>query len=168
MKRLLLKSFVLAMVGMVYTAGAQAEEGMFSTKSLTLKVATKAAQAALDNCRASGFQVAVAVIDRGGNLQVLLRDRYAGPHTVQTAMGKAWTAVSFRSNTSSMVDLIKKGEVPPGIQDIPGALFVGGGMPVQAAGSIVAGIGVSGAPGGSKDDVCAKAGIDAIEADIAF
>jgi len=168
MKRVVFKGVLAAFVGLSIAGNALADEGMFSTKSLTLKVATKAAQAALKNCRDAGYQVAVAVTDRGGNLQVLLRDRFAGPHTVKTAMGKAWTAVSFRSNTSSMVKLIKEGEVPPGIQDIPNALFVGGGIPIQAAGSIVAGIGVSGAPGGSKDDVCANAGIAAIEDDIAF
>jgi len=168
MKHSIMKGMSGALLGLVLATGAQAEESMFTTKSLTLKIATKAAQAALKNCRDSGFQVAVAVVDRGGNAQVVLRDRFAGPHTVKTAMGKAWTAVSFRTGTSEMVGLIKRGEVPSTMSGIPEALFVGGGLPVRAAGSIVAGIGVSGAPGGSKDDVCAQAGISAIEGDIAF
>ena len=168
MKKVLFRGVLVAATGLALMGNAVADESMFSTKSLTLEVATKAAQAALKNCRDAGYQVAVAVTDRGGNAQVVLRDRFAGPHTVKTAMGKAWTAVSFRSETSAMVKQIKNGEVPPSIGDVPGALFLGGGIPIQAAGSIVAGIGVSGAPGGSKDDVCAKAGIEAIQDDIAF
>ena len=72
------------------------------TKSLTPETALKAAQAALAKCRAEGFQVAVAVVDRAGITQVLLRDRFAGPHTVEVATNKAWTAASFRTNTDAL------------------------------------------------------------------
>src|SRR4051812_32000375 len=71
-------------------------DATFTTKSLTPETALKAAQAALAKCRGDGFQVAVAVVDRSGIAQVLLRDRFAGPHTVDVASNKAWTAASFR------------------------------------------------------------------------
>jgi uncharacterized protein GlcG (DUF336 family) len=77
-------------------AAAAAQEATFAIKQLTPETALKLAQATLEACRKEGFQVAVAVTDRSGITQVLLRDRFAGPHTVTVAVDKAWTAVSFR------------------------------------------------------------------------
>jgi uncharacterized protein GlcG (DUF336 family) len=108
------------------------------------------------------------VVDRGGNTQVVLRDRFAGPHTPSTAQRKAWTAVSFRGNTSELADATQAGSIQSGMRDIPGALALGGGLVVDSAGSMVGAIGVSGAPGGALDDACAQAGIDAVADDLAF
>ena len=142
---------------------AQAEEeGLFTSQSLTPETALVAASAALEKCRAEGFQVAVAVVNRMGILQVLIRDRYAGAHTPDTARGKAWTAVSFRGSTLELAELTKAGEPQAPARFVTNALMVGGGLAVRAAGSIVGGVGVSGAPGGVADDVCAKAGIESI------
>lgn len=157
-------------LGLSLTAGAaEAEEdGLFSSQSLTPKTALMAATAALEKCRAEGFQVAVAVVDRMGVLQVLLRDRYAGAHTPETAKGKAWTAASFRTNTTAMEEVTQAGQPQSGVRHVPGALMIGGGMIIEAAGSLVGAIGVSGAPGGELDDLCASAGIEAIEDLISF
>lgn len=144
------------------------ESGMFSTQSLTPETALKAAKAALDKCRDEGFQAAVAVVDRAGVLQVLLRDRYAGSHTPETARGKAWTAVSFRTNTTEMARVTQAGEAQSGVRQVPGVLMIGGGVIIESAGSLVGAIGVSGAPGGDMDDLCANAGIESIEDIIAF
>ena len=145
---------------------AQAEEAMFSVQMLTVDTALKAAQAALAKCRAEGYQVAVAIVDRSGILQVTLRDRFAGPHTPETARGKAWTAVSFRTNTSELAQTTRAGQPQSGMRLVPGALALGGGVMIEAAGSMVAAIGVSGAPGGELDDLCAEAGIEAIADDL--
>ncbi|MEW5727179.1 MAG: heme-binding protein [Pseudomonadota bacterium] len=142
---------------------ALAEEGTYDVKQLTPEVALKAAKAAMDACRAQGWQAAAVVVDRGGNVQAAIRDRFAGPHTVPVATGKAWTAVSFRTNTTELVGITGPGMPQAGLRDVPGATVIGGGLKIEVAGSIVAGIGVSGAPGGDADDVCAKAGIKAIE-----
>ena len=145
------------------SSSVQAQEGALITfKTLTLEAATELAQGALAACRKGGFQVAVAVVDRGGNVQVMLRDRFAGPHTTETARRKAWTAVSFRTDTQAMATLTQPGELTFGTRQIPGALMLGGGVPIEAGGSIVGGVGVSGAPGGDSDDICARAGIEAI------
>ena len=148
--------------------GAKAEEALISFKVLSPSVALELAQATLEACRAQGFQVAVAVVDRFGTLQVLLRDRFAGPHTPETARRKAWSAISFRTDTLEMSKLIQSGELDPGVRHVKGALPLGGGVGVEAAGSLVAGVGVSGAPGGAADDECARAGIEAIADKIAF
>jgi len=147
---------------------AAEEEATFTTKNMTLKTALRVAQAAIKSCQDGGYQVAVAVVDRGGNTQVLLRDRFAGPHTPETARRKAWTAVSFRTNTSDLAGETQAGKTQSGMRDVTGALALGGGLMIEAAGSIVGGIGVSGAPGGSLDDDCAQAGIDAVADDLAF
>ena len=98
----------------------------------------------------------------------MLRDRFAGPHTTASAAGKAWTAVSFRTNTTELVASTQPGMPQGAVRGLPGAVVLGGGMVVQAGGSLVGAIGVSGAPGGDADDACAKAGISAIQDKIDF
>ena len=145
-----------------------ADPATFTIKSLTPETALKAAQAALAKCRADGYQVAVAVVDRSGLVHVVLRDRYAGAHSPDTATSKAWTAVSFRTDTTDLMKITQPGQPSSGIRNLPGVVAVGGGMKIEAGGSIVAGIGVSGAPGGDADDVCARAGIKAIADSLEF
>ncbi|PWR02252.1 hypothetical protein DKT77_11875 [Meridianimarinicoccus roseus] len=163
----------LAMAGLPGTGAAQdtaGEDGAFVTfRVLKPEMALKAAQAALEHCRAEGYQVGVTVVDRFGLPQVFLRDRFAGAHVQDTSFRKAWTAVSFRTGTSALHEETAPGTESFGIRFLETALPLGGGLPVMGGdGSMVGGIGVSGAPGPSLDDVCAQAGLDAIEFDIAF
>lgn len=162
-----MRTIVLALA-MLAATPALAAEGTFEMKMLTPEVALKAAQSALDACRKNGWQVAVSVVDRGGNVQALLRDRFAGPHTPNVATGKAWTAVSFRTNTTDLIEMTGPGKPQSGLRNVPGATILGGGMKIESAGAIVAAIGVSGAPGGDADDKCAIAGIKAIEDALTF
>ena len=138
-------------------ASAQGPKLLLPMATLQTAAAFDAARAAFEQCRKTGYTVTVAVVDRGGHALAVLRDPLAGPHTVNTAIGKASTAVSFRMDTG---DLAR--ETQSGIRDLPGVIAVGGGLPIQAKGSLVGGIGVSGAPGGDVDAVCAKAGIAAV------
>jgi uncharacterized protein GlcG (DUF336 family) len=153
---------VVAGIALAAAGAASAQDATFSLRLLTPDTALKAAQAALARCRADGFQVAVAVVDRMGVTQVMLRDRFAGPHTPDTAVGKAWTAVSFRTNTTDFAAATASGP-QSAIRNRPGVVAVGGGLMIEAGGSLLGGIGVSGAPGGKEDDVCAAAGIAAIK-----
>ena len=150
-------------------AAAFAGSGVAQTPKLTIPLTTlqtgtalTAAQAALARCQKDGLTVAVAVVDRGGAVLALLRDPLAGAHTVQTATGKAWTAVSFRTETTELAALTQAGRPASGVRALPGVIAVGGGMMIRAKGVLLGGIGVSGAPGGDQDDVCAKAGLAAI------
>lgn len=149
---------------------AQGADGasLHTFRSLSVEAASTAAWEAVRDCRKWGYSVAVAVVDRGGNVQALLRDRYAGPHTSETAMRKAWTANSFRQSTNDLAAMLQEGRIPHQVQHNPGALLVGGGMLVEARGEIIGGIGVSGAPPGkserdSIDGACAQAGLAAIQ-----
>jgi uncharacterized protein GlcG (DUF336 family) len=139
-----------------------AEEGLVTFKSMSVDLALALARAALADCQKQGYQVSVAVVDRFGVTQVLLRDRFAGAHTVPTATGKAWTAVSFRTNTGDLVAASGPGSPQAGIRSLPSVTVIAGGVMVEAGGSLVGAIGVSGAPGGDNDEACAKAGIAAI------
>ena len=160
--------FLAALAAAGTTVAVGAETATFETRQLTPETALKAAQAALAKCRGDGYQVAVAVVDRAGNTQVLLRDRYAGPHTVEVSTNKAWSAVSFRTNTSDIEKNSRPGESMSGIRHFSRMAAVGGGLMIEAGGSILGGIGVSGAPGGAADEACAAAGIRAIADSLEF
>jgi uncharacterized protein GlcG (DUF336 family) len=155
------KCFIAALA-LALAGGALAADATYSVKLLTPETALKAAQAALARCRASGYQVTVAVTDRMGVVQVLLRDRFAGPHTPEMASAKAYTAASFRTNTTELAETTQAGKPQSGVRNRPGVAAVGGGMMIEAGGSLLGAIGVSGAPGARDDDACAAAGIAAI------
>ncbi len=147
---------------------ALAQNASFLTKTLTPETALTAARAALESCRQQGYQVGVAVVDRSGVTQVFLRDRFAGAHTVDVAVDKAWTAASFRTSTLDLAAETQAGKAMSGIRSTPRMLAVGGGVVIEAGGSVFGAIGISGAPGGEADDACARAGIKAIADAIEF
>jgi uncharacterized protein GlcG (DUF336 family) len=119
--------------------------------------------------RRTCYQVGVTVVDRFGQPQAYLKNRYAGLHVYDTSRRKAWTAVSFRTSTSALAAQTRAGSDASAIRLLAHALPLSGGLVVYSGeGSIVAGIGVSGAPGPELDEVCAQDGIDAIEDEIAF
>ena len=155
---------------LVFVSPVQAEDNplMFAQKSLTPEAALKVAQATLTACRKAGFQAAVAVVDRGGNMQVMLRDRFAGAHTPEVARKKAWTALSFRTNTVQMSENTQAGKPASGVRHVAGALMLGGGVMIRAGGELIGAIGVSGAPGGQADEDCAVKGLASIQDDLDF
>ena len=147
---------------------AGSPEATYTVKQLTPETALSAAQAALAHCRKAGHQVAVAVVDRNGLVQVLLRDRFAGAHTVDVAPQKAWTAASFRIPSAALAAETQTGKPLSGIRHAPRVMAIGGGLVIEAGGAVLGAIGVSGAPGGEADDACASAGIKAIADAIEF
>ena len=143
--------------------GLAQEDALVPMNVLSPELALEIAQKSLASCRAQGFQVAVAVVDRMGVPQVMLRDRFAGPHTPDTAQRMAWTAVSFRTDTLELANASRADSSQWAARMIDNALMLGGGVPVQAGGFTVAGVGVSGTPSGEANDRCARAGIDAVK-----
>ncbi len=147
---------------------AQDDSAFVEFRVMKPEVAMEMATAAMEFCRDQGYQVGVTVVDRFGIPQVFVRDRFAGLHVYETAYRKAWTAVSFRTNTTELNDVTAPGNTSQGIRQLSMALPLGGGLIVEGAGAIVGGIGVSGAPSPELDDDCAQAGIDAVADQIAF
>jgi uncharacterized protein GlcG (DUF336 family) len=161
-----MKFALLAAVLLAFPAYAQ--DALVTYKSLSPEVALDLARASLAACRERGYQVAVAVVDRFGVTQVLLRDRFAGAHTVATATAKAWTAVSFRTSTAELSAMTQPGMPQAAVRLLPGVVALGGGLTIEAGGSIAGGVGVSGAPGGEADEACARAGIEAVRDRLEF
>jgi uncharacterized protein GlcG (DUF336 family) len=161
---------VVAAAALVFgaTAVLADESATVTYKSLSPDVALEAAQAALKQCRSDGFQVAVAVVDRFGQPQVMLRDRYAGLPAADTATRKAYTALGFHASTSDLARSIKSGTMDSGLAGLPHVAMLAGGLVIEAAGTVLGGIGVAGAPGGDKDEACARAGLNAIRDRIDF
>lgn len=164
-----MKKLIAALILLAAPAAAQDEEdATFEIKALKPDFAVQLAQAAVHACREQGFQVGVAVVDRMGVMQAFMRDRFAGAHTVETAYRKAWTAVSFRTDTHELDGLTQPGSGAYGIRFISQALPLGGGVMIESGGSLIGGVGVSGAPSGELDVSCAEAGIAAIEDALGF
>ncbi|WP_322520869.1 heme-binding protein [Guyparkeria halophila] len=161
------RNTVFAGTALIITATPlHAAEGTFDTPSVVPEVAVKAVAAAVEACRDKNHQVTAVVVGPDGTPQALKRDRYAGPHSVESAESKAWTAVSFRTDTIDLHGASKPGGESYGIQHLAGVTILGGGKQITSEGRIVGGIGVSGSPSGSVDDECAAAGIEAIQDDL--
>ncbi len=167
MMRLIALATALAMFA-APTLADDDDEGLVTFQSLKPELAIDLATAAMEHCREAGYQVGVTVVDRSGQMQAFVRDRFAGAHTVETATRKAWTAVSFRTNTSELDTATQPGSDAFGIRFISQALPLGGGIMIESGGSMVGAVGVSGAPGPHLDDECAEAGIAAIEDQLGF
>ena len=146
----------------LFAPGAWAQKQVANYPTLTTAAALQAAQAALARCQKDGCTIAVAVVDRGGHPLALLRDNLSGQHTPSAATGKAWTAVSFRTDTTELAVTTQAGKASSGIRELPNVVAIGGGLMIRAKGSLVGAIGVSGAPGTDADDACAQAGIKVI------
>ena len=161
MKKLTL---MLATATLFSAGSAQAEDPLvLPVQRLSVDVAVKAAQAAIAACRKEGVNVAVTVVDRGGNEQAVIRDTLAMPITVPISKGKAYAAMNFNSPTSGLEGRFKEPFGPPAIG---GLIMSAGGLPIKAGSSILGGIGVSGAPDGKIDEGCAAAGIKEIIDDL--
>ena len=142
--------------------------GFLAPPASAQQAATHTVRVLTPDTALKAVQVAVAVVDRAGVLQVLVRDRFAGAHTVEVATRKAWTAASFRIPTSDLATESRAGQSMSGIRAASQVMAIGGGLPIEGAGSTYGGIGVSGAPGGEADDACATAGLKAIAEAIEF
>lgn len=133
---------------------------------LPLEMATEAAQAAVAACATENYNVSVAIVARSGNTSVMLRADGAGPHTVGSSIGKAFTSASLGRDTAGLAGFIGSNPQNDGLRDMDSRLVIqAGGLPIKIGGALVGGIGVGGAPSGDIDANCARAGLDAIGAE---
>lgn len=157
-----------AALALVAALPARAEEGIVTYKSIAPDTAFDLARAALNKCRKDGYQVAVVVVDRFGQTLVLLRDRFAGNITETVATRKALTSLNFARNSSEVARMFKSGELGPEYYQLPNILPISGGVVIQAGGSTLGAVGISGGPPGDADENCAKAGLELVQDKLDF
>ena len=132
-------------------------------KRVSLEVATRIGKAAIDKCRAEGVQITVTVVDRGGHEQIVMRDTLSMDASIPISKMKAYTAMVFNSPTFALIDRFKGAYSVPKLDSL---VISPGGIPITIGGNIMGGIGVSGAPSGLTDEICAQAGLAAVRDDL--
>ena len=134
---------------------------------LPLALALDAANAAMSECSDGGYYVSVAIVDRAGNLKVLLRGDDSGPQTISGSQRKAFTAAAFGRPSGDMAESVAEDSALAGLRDLDDrVILLGGGLPIRFNNQVIGGIGVAGAPSGQIDEDCALVGLDAIGADM--
>jgi uncharacterized protein GlcG (DUF336 family) len=132
-------------------------------KNVSMALALAIIQGTIEQCTKDGYKVSVTIVDKGGNVAAQLRGDGTSPHAMEFSRLKAYTA-RIRNQTSlqTMKELEDPARAP--LRQIPGLVGIGGGVPIKAGNETIGGIGVSGAPGGEKDEACANAGLARVEA----
>jgi uncharacterized protein GlcG (DUF336 family) len=128
-------------------------------KILPSALAVEAAQAAVAACKSQGYNVSVAIVDRAGDLKLLLVGDGAGALTRSLSRRKAYTSAVRHVSTGELAKLVAApGGFDPTRYDGRMVTLLGG-LPIKAGNETIGAIGVSGAPGGDKDEACANAGL---------
>ena len=135
-------------------------------RQLSLELATEIAHAALQQCRKEGYQVSVVVVDRGGAVQVALRDTLAPRFTLEISEKKANAVIL--SGVSSSTFRKNRADIRQEMNHIGGIVVLEGGLPITAAGALLGAVAVSGAPGGDKDEACAKVALAKVQERLEF
>ncbi|NOZ10870.1 MAG: heme-binding protein [Gammaproteobacteria bacterium] len=148
----------------VVDADEHNSQPVIGSYNISLDAATKAATAAVKLCHRQKYQVAVTVVNKAGIVKVVLRNDLVPEIALSISHKKAITALSFAQPTS----MLAQRKVSKILATEKNLLFASGGLPIEAAGTIVGAIGVSGAPSGEIDEQCAKSGIDIISDDLKF
>jgi uncharacterized protein GlcG (DUF336 family) len=159
----LVKTIVLS-TAMIALAGAVGADELPVAKLLPMAIARDIASAAIDKCRADGFRVTVVVADRFGQPIVMLRDDGTGPHTVESARRKAYTAASMRTSTRELSERLVKNPGSSALATLTDVITLAGGLPIKSGEEVIGSAGAGGAPGGDKDEACVQAGLDAVAA----
>jgi uncharacterized protein GlcG (DUF336 family) len=148
---------MLIVVAAILCARANAQ-GLITQRNMSLEMAKTIAEATIGECKSKGFHTAAVVVDRGGQVLVMLRDEQATPQTAEMARRKAYTAVMFRSTT---LEFQKRTAEDPALapqRQVADILALGGGVPIRVDKEIVGGVASSGSSQ-EQDDACAKAGV---------
>jgi uncharacterized protein GlcG (DUF336 family) len=152
---------VLALAGLAQPAASA--EGLVSAKRLSASLAAELAMAAVTACAQKNYHVGVVVLDYSGVQQVALRGDGAAPQNVLNANDKAYTSASFGADTADLVERAKSGPVSSAFAKVPHLLLNAGGVVIKVGDEVIGAIGVSGAPGGDNDAICAKTALEKIK-----
>src|SRR5262249_36767978 len=139
-----------------------ASEGVRMERNLSLDLARAIGETALETCRKNGFHVSVTVLDRAGQMRVMLRDDDARPHTPENSQRKAYTSRTFGIASAEFAERAPKEPGRAAQATLTGVIALAGALPIKVGDEIVGAVGVSGSPGGDKDEACARAGIEKV------
>lgn len=156
---------LLALVALPLAGPASAND-VLTIKQLSMELAADIAQRAVQQCRKAGYQVSAVVVDRSGAVQVVMRDALASRFTVEIAQKKANAVVL--SGVASSTFRKNRADIRAEMNHVDGILMLEGGLPIRAAGALLGAVGVSGAPGGDKDEACAAAALTAVQERLEF
>ena len=139
-------------------------QGLLKTNRISADLANQAVAAVVAKCASQGYAETGVLVDADGVQQAVLRGNRTGAHTLDSALAKAYTAASFKTDTTALVERSKTAPVLANILfKLPHLLLAGGGIVIKVGDEVVGAIGASGAPGGDLDDACARAGLDKIK-----
>jgi uncharacterized protein GlcG (DUF336 family) len=149
-----------AAIPLVLMLAAPASAQLLQRKDLSFPMALTIAQGALADCKARGYATSVVVVDRGGDTIVALRADDAGPHTMENARRKAYTARTFKMTTEEFAKLMETNAVRRQQATLPHVIGIPGGVPIKVGNDVIGGVGLSGSPG--VDEPCVRAGLDKV------
>jgi uncharacterized protein GlcG (DUF336 family) len=159
MSRILL--FRLTLIGAMSAVVPLGQAQLLTHRDLSYAMAKAIAETAIDSCAAKGYAVSAVVVDRAGDVIVAMRADNAGPHTMENARRKAYTARSFRTSTTAYAKRFADNDPVVHQQvTLPNVIAIPGGLPVKVGDDVIAGVGVSGSPG--VDEPCVQAGLDKV------
>ena len=147
--------------GLFGAANAQ----LVARKDISSAMALTMAETAVATCKTNGYNVSANVVGRNGEVIVAMRGDNTGPHTLENSMKKAYTARAQRRSSGDFGDAIKD-NFTAGALHLTNIVTARGALPIKVGEDTIGAIGVSGAPGGDKDEACAKAGIDKVSAEL--
>jgi uncharacterized protein GlcG (DUF336 family) len=153
-------AYRFAAIPLVLTLAAPASAQLLQRKDLSFPMALTIAQGALADCKARGYATSVVVVDRGGDIMVALRADDAGPHTMENARRKAYTARTFKMTTEEFAKLMETNSVRRQQATLPHVIGIPGGVPIKVGNDVIGGVGLSGSPG--VDEPCVRAGLDKV------
>ncbi len=148
----------------VLALAAPARAQLIEHKDLSYAMALTIATGALEDCKAKGYPVSVVVVDRAGENIVTLRADGAGPHTMENARRKAYTALTFKMTSEQFAKELDTRPVRRQQLTLPGVIAIPGGVPIKVGNDVIAGVGLSGSPG--VDEPCVRAGLAKVEAQL--
>jgi uncharacterized protein GlcG (DUF336 family) len=152
--------FAAALALAAFVQDAAHAEGLVSARRLSASLAAELAMATVTACAQKSYHVGAVVLDYSGVQQAALRGDGAAAQNVLNAIDKAYTAASFGMDTAELVERAKGGPVSSAFAKVPHLLLNAGGVVIKVGDEVIGAIGVSGAPGGDNDVVCAKAALE--------
>jgi len=128
-----------------------------SADHLTLEAALELAKRSTEKAAQLNKQVSLAVLDTAGNVILLMRGDGVGIHNTEAARRKAYTAVSTKTNTLTLLRNAAANADTHNLNSLPELLLLSGGVPIWYRGNVIGSIGVAGGGSPENDDAIARA-----------